>query len=689
MSLIRDPFGRKNAGLFAVLFLFWLLITTQYSQAQEVDSTLRNVEATPAKVDEAGHQPTANSAFRIEKIRVDGGAELLTIFGRLQNTSGLTADKTTEMPLISVLRDTLGDTKPENDRLRYVWNLYYSKTSFGQKISAFVPFLYTRTTNKKTVGTSPPPPIFDMTPNDNGPWNKIFGVVFKKIVLAKVGTVVRAPIFQYQQNIADYRRAAIAKSLAVFSLYQPTHRETLLRESELKDIQARLWLTDKTFGGHMQSENLTRVFDKEIFKTRDVRNQNWELLRQYSERQGLYFDPLTMPDGSTRHAILWADAADIQTNANKKFDSRFLNIKNPWKDTKLTNWNGYSQTRWFDDDERQVTPDTGGAESRKMIPLAVYGLDFPKIPTLLVDFRDNGNVKRREMSKRVLTDLTSNVLQLGQFSSLPYFFGRHGYDYFTGRRGMDINQSSRLRSYAQLKLLLSLDTTLDKNFKDEIANRLESASLNPLENDLDAEAKLARSQYENLTAYAKRPDGLRKQIDNDRRQEMVGLVHSSKQRLFFSLGHFFSFGRYTHREKSTPELVARMDIRRQLDHHERFLREVAYNSAKPEIDSDVEALKRSLQFVSENGAAAKEKTTRALGKIFMITDDEEMRRLSLAGLYRINNSAAKKQLLAIYENSKVTEKWRNLCEHYLKLALDEGQQISSRDARAISGIEVN
>jgi len=71
------------------------------------------------------------------------------------------------------------------------------------------------------------------------------------------------------------------------------------------------------------------------------------------------------------------------------------------------------------------------------------------------------------------------------------------------------------------------------------------------------------------------------------------------------------------------------------------------------------------------------------------TDDEQMRNLCVTGLYRINSSEAKKQLLAIYGNSKVTEKWRDLCARYLRLALEEGQQISRRDAETISGIEAN
>jgi hypothetical protein len=634
-------------------------------------------------VSESTDAVTASSDFRIEKVRVDGGADLLTIIARLKTNGG-----EAELPLVSILRDTLGDNNPENDHLRYVWMLTYTRPSHAQKVAAFVPFLYGRTTNKTDVGTDPPPPVIDLKAADRGPWSRIFGIVFKKILVNEFGIGMKSSILQYSQNKADYRRSAIASALAVLSLYQSQagNAERLLSDEELKDAQARLLLTQKLLGWHMKSENLNRVFDKELTKTRDVRNQNWELLRQYAEAQGLYFDPLEMPDGSARHALLWIDAADLARNKDHTFESRFLNIKNPWSDKELANWKGYSQVRWFDEENRQVAPDTPGAKSKTLIPLALYGLDFPKIPALLVDFRDYGNVKRREMSKRIVHDVTSNVLSIGQYSYLPYFLGHVTYNYITGKRGMDINQDSRLRSYSQLKLLLALDTGMDARLRDEIAERIEHATLNPLENDLDAEAKLARDQYENLVAYARRPDGLPAQLDKDRREEMVKLVHSDKERLLYGAAHFFSFGTYTKREKATPELMARLDDRRQLEYHERYLREVAFSSAKPEVDSDVEALRRSLQFVSEHGGAAKEKTTRALAAIFKVTADEEMRRLCVTGLYRINNSAAKKQLLAIYSSSKTREDYRSLCAHYLKLALEEGQQIAPRDAHAIQAI---
>ncbi|HEX3102370.1 MAG TPA: hypothetical protein VHQ01_11285, partial [Pyrinomonadaceae bacterium] len=382
----------------------------------------------------------------------------------------------------------------------------------------------------------------------------------------------------------------------------------------------------------------------------------------------------------------WVAADDLTANSDRKFDSRFLNIKNPWDDPKLANWKGYSQVRWFDEENRIVEPGTPNARSRTMIPLALYGLDHPKIPILLVDFRNNSNAKLREMSKRVLNDVLGNLMSISRFSSIPYFFGRYFYDFVTGRRAMDLNQESRIRSYAQLKMLLAIDKSLDRDFCNEIANRLEKVSLNPLENDIDIEIDIARKQYQNLIEYAKRPDGLPARLDLDRRAEMVRLAHNRKTQTFFDIAHAISLGLYTHREESTPELLTQLDIHRQLEFQERVLQEIAYKSARPEVDSDVVALRHALQFISQNGAGAKEKTTRSLAKIFTATNDESLRTLCLSGLYRIDNSSAKKELLAIYGNTSIADHWRNLCAQYLRRALVEGQRISSSDAVTIAGI---
>ena len=669
----------RSTVVFLLLFVIVVSPIVVAGQTTVPDSSLLN---------EVSGESGEDAGFRIEKLPVEGGAEIVTIFAKRRPREG-TAGPVADLPLVSVLRDTLGDDKSENDRLRYVWMLTYTEPSIRQKIAGFVPFLYTRTRNKSEIGTDPPPAIIDLNSSDSAVWSKVFWMVFKKIAMSEIGVGVRASTLQYRQNAHDYRRTAIAAAVMVVGLYQEASGEKVLTEREMKDIQARLLLTDKTFGWHMQSENLGRVFDKEIGKTRDYRGHNWELLRQYSEEQGLYFDPIEMADGTARHAILWASASDIKANKGKKFDRRFLNIRSPWSDKKLLDWKGYAEVRWYDAEDREVPSATAGAHPRTLIPLAIYGLDHPKVPMILVDFRDNGNPKFRELSKRILNDLTGNVLSLSQFSGMPFFVGRLIYDFVTARWGVDVNQASRLRAYAQLKLLMALDASLDPEFRLEIERRVESATLNPMENDADSEIEIARIQYANLTAWAQRSDGLPQRIANDRREEMTRLKHGTAKRKLFELGSFLTFGRYKHREESSLELIAQLDMRRQLDHHERFLREVAFSSADPKIDTAISELRRSLIFVSQNGAAAGDKTTRALARIFAIVRDVDLQDLCLAGLYRVNSSSAKKELLAIYKSDKLDDRWRDITAKYLKLALSEGQRISKSDAQAISAISAN
>jgi hypothetical protein len=64
-------------------------------------------------------------------------AELLTLFCRV---CSLEASGSQDLPLVSVLRDTLGDSDPKNDRVFYVWFLTSSRPSFGQRLLSAVPF---------------------------------------------------------------------------------------------------------------------------------------------------------------------------------------------------------------------------------------------------------------------------------------------------------------------------------------------------------------------------------------------------------------------------------------------------------------------------------------------------------------------------------------------------------------------
>ncbi|MBX7174263.1 MAG: hypothetical protein K1X72_25035 [Pyrinomonadaceae bacterium] len=675
----------KKAGSFfskKTLIFFMIAMAVVCLPSQIVFAQLPENSTDVRALDDASNFDLTKD-FRIEKTEIKGGSELITVFAALKGLKKSSDETPKDVPLVSILRDTLGDNKVENDSLRYLWMLTYTKPCLLQRASAFIPFLYTRTNNKKSVGDEPPPALLDMRSTDKQMWNKIFWIVFRHFVLNDMGSLARTPSLHYRENLKNYQKTAIVRALALISLYEAANNTKILSDSELREIQARLLVSDSFFAPLMQRENLDRLYEKGVTQSRDVLAQNWELLRQFTESQGLIFEPLSMPDGKTTHAIVWTTQEDISANQGKDFEGRFLNVKNPWKDERLTNWKGYKEVRWYDAENRQVEPNTPNATSKTLIPLGLYGLDFPKIPTLLVDFRDTRNPKKREMSKRILDDFT-RALSISRFGNFPFFVGKFVYDYVTARRGMDINQVSRFQSYSQLKLLLSLNASLDSDFRNEISQRLEVVSLNPLENNLDVEVELAQKQYANLMAYALREDGLSAKIEKDRREEMVYLKHSGKERMWFAMGNFLSFGLYTHREKSTPELMAKLDIRRQLGYHERFLRQVAISSAKPEIDSNLETIRASLQFIAENGADAGDKTVKAISKIFTITAEENIKKLCLDSLYKINRPSAKKELLALYQNPQTDNQTRSISLNYLRQALKDNQKISPTDATFIA-----
>src|SRR5438270_13007418 len=104
----------------------------------------------------------ASPEFRLERTPVPGGAELLTVYGHL-SAKATVPDQ--EVPLVSVLRDTLGDDDPSNDRLRYIWVLTSARPSVWQHMAAALPFFYFRPDlgpNSRKSADSRPAPVLDM-----------------------------------------------------------------------------------------------------------------------------------------------------------------------------------------------------------------------------------------------------------------------------------------------------------------------------------------------------------------------------------------------------------------------------------------------------------------------------------------------------------------------------------------------
>jgi hypothetical protein len=620
---------------------------------------------TPGPEKPAEQRPAdLSQILRLDRVEVAGGAELLTVQAKL---AGLEAEQGDQwVPLVAILRDTLGDPNRENDRLRYVWPLTYTRPTVRQRLAAAIPFFYARVGNKESLSQKPPPPALDLAAPEKEVWDKLFWTALQNILLDPYGTPIKASTSSYRKNTSEYRKSHIVRALSVLALYQAVKGESAFTESEMAEVQARLLLSDKTFGGFVDDTRLQGYYAKKITETRDERGHNWELLRQRAEAESLYFEPLLMPDGSATHAMLWVSKSDLEKKRGASYSGRFLNIENPWTDKRLQNWQGYVETRYFDSDGQPVESDTPGAQAVDMVPLALYGLDYPKIPMLLVDFRDTYNPKKREMSRRVLNDLSRNILSVSKFGSLPFFLGRTVFDFVTGRRGIDINQPSRLKTYSQLKLLLALNDSLEPKFRDEINGRLESISLNPIDTDLEAEAKVAHEQYEALVAFAKDPDGLAAKLERDRRAELTPLEHGRKAQLAFRIANVLSFGKYVHREELMSDMENRLDIARRLDYHTTFLREVAKSSAEVEVAWNLDDIRRSLNFIADHGDKAGANAVSATAQIFSRTRDDEIRRACLESLSRINNTKAKNELLKISQNQALDQIWRDIAEANLR-----------------------
>ncbi|MCA1577186.1 MAG: hypothetical protein LC794_07470 [Acidobacteria bacterium] len=654
MKIQRFRHWHLRASLFAFLLVVapLLPIITACGVGHDAAKTANKDPTTPL-----------SQLLRLEKIEVPGGAELITVHAKLL---GLESDKNDKwIPLVSILRDTLGDDIPENNRLRYVWPLTYTRPSLKQRLAAAIPFFYARVGNKQKTSKTPPPALHLAAP-EGDVWNKIFWAALQNVLLDPYGTPIKASASSYRRNTSDYRKSHIIRALSVLSLYEAVEGESALSDAEMATIQGRLLLTDKTFGGLVDDANLRNYYAKKTTQVRDERAHNWELLRQQAEAESLYFEPLLLPDGSATHALLWVAKRDLMKNHGAQYNGRFLNIANPWNDKRLLNWRGYVETRYFDAENQTVDSDTAGAEAVEMIPLALYGLDNPKIPMLLVDFRDNYNPKKREMSRRVLNDITRNVLSLSKFGNMPVFLGRTVFDFVTGRRGMDINQPSRLQTYSQLKLLLALNESMEPDLRNEIGGRLETISLNPFENDLNAEANLALEQYDALVAFAKDPSGLAAKLDQDRRTEMMPLEHGRTERLALRALNMLTLGTYIHREERTHDMQTRLDIARRLEHHTKFLQQIAKSTAEVEITANLRDVLRSLHFIAEHGTEAGAAAASATAKIFARTKDDETRRACLESLSRIHNSKAKNELLRISQNPAVDQTLRDIAADYVR-----------------------
>src|SRR5580658_6789292 len=110
--------------------------------------------------------------YRSESQPVAGGAELVTVFARLNNAAA-SGSQDLDIPLLAVLRDSLGDDDPDNNRLRSVWILTSTRPTPWQRAASALSFGYFRAGSKRHAGRVPSPAL-DLASPSRSVYNNLF-----------------------------------------------------------------------------------------------------------------------------------------------------------------------------------------------------------------------------------------------------------------------------------------------------------------------------------------------------------------------------------------------------------------------------------------------------------------------------------------------------------------------------------
>lgn len=614
--------------------------------------------------------PARTPAIRAERLPVADGAELTTFFA--QPGPGIAGG---DIPIVSFLRDDLGGN-PDGGRLRQVWILTYRPPSLLQRMSAVLPFpLWHWRVHVDSM--KPPKPMLDAAAPYHRAIRAVIGTAFRSLVVDPSGLSARATTVSYEGNIEEYRRLHLFEALSALQEFgSQGDADTTVSPTGLQRVESRLVLSDRPFGALVSERKLVEFHRRDRTQLEENRGANWDLLRQKAEMNGLYFQPIHAPGAEATEALLWISSDDLAADAVRpephSFDGSFLGISDPWTDPKLWNWDGYSEMWELDAAGRRVEPGARGVHDVRMIPLAMYSLDHRHSPFLLVDFRDASRVKRDEVGRRVIEDVPRAVLGFALFGNWQYRVASGLWNFVRGRHGAAVDRTFRTRAYAEARWHLLLNSGLNPALRTELAQRLDKLSLNPLRQNRQAEAQLARRQYAALVAYAENPLGLQARLERDRRAEMTHLVHGPTARLLFTTASCATLGLYRHREPGSQALLDRLEQHRRLEASMQFVREALAASPRVDMVSNMDELRSAVEEISSAGADSAHQRARLLGRLVLQTSGDAARADFLAALHGMDDVASEREMAQLSRNPALPEKWRDSCRSYMAAVTQPG-----------------
>ncbi len=528
-------------------------------------------------------------------INVGGTAQLVTLF--CQPAAGSVVSGK-EIPVVAVLRDTLGDDDPTNDRLTYVWLLTYERPDLAQRILSAIPFFYWHVGDgPKSDSQHDVSPLLDLTAPEYTVLSDLGHDLLQWGLLDPSTTPIRAISRTYRTNEVDQERLHLEEAVTYLRRAPASDDPSGLTRTQLDTIIARLELRKKVLGGLVTEHQTARLGQDANYQQERIRARNWELLRQCAEKGGLLFEPLPVAGASGQYAILWFPLNESNEPVGTSLGPlwNLLNVKNPWRDERFQDWRGPTFKR-FTDNGRLLPEGATEGQRVNLAPLGVYSLNYPKVPLLLVDFRDKLHVRWHEMTQRAINEVTAGVIGISHFTNWYYYVGADLYDFYVARHGTAVNQSARLDCYSQFRVELELDDHLNPLLRKEIQERLESLAINPLESRPRLEIAAAETRFSKLQQEAS--GELVNRVDRDRRKELAAFGESKTQFMRDHAFHVLSFGAYTHRVQYPDDELASLDRYRRMQYQLNFLDSLVKAGTQPEVSYDSASVQASVRELS-------------------------------------------------------------------------------------------
>jgi hypothetical protein len=199
-------------------------------------------------------------------------AQLLTLFC---GSCGPASDGRRDLPLVAVLRDTLGDENNGNDRVTYVWLLSYSRPTIGQRLLSAIPFFYWHVGRGSShVGKRDIKPFFNLSTPRHPVLTQVSRDILQYTTFDPMIMPIRATSRAYRTNEVNHERLHLEEAISYLRQAPNSDGAEELSNAEVHTVIARLELRKKLLGGLVSAHGATKLGETASFE--QERNQATE-----------------------------------------------------------------------------------------------------------------------------------------------------------------------------------------------------------------------------------------------------------------------------------------------------------------------------------------------------------------------------------------------------------------------------